>query len=840
MSANSRINTKKIASAALAGMMALGTVPAAAIAEEASSVETQSVSEVEDFQATGTKVTKATINGTEADSSSVTANGETKTIVPTEITTAGGTVITLTANTDGTYTGSDGWKYTVSGDTANKKVGTHTYSVTGTKGSERKTKSFTWTITAGSLTGVTAYNGDDTSNTTFTYNGDNQDVHFLLNGKTLTEGADYTVKYVVNGQAVSTGSETLVNAGSYTAVLTGQGDYAGVTAEVPITVNKLDLSTASVKIADTDSEDAPTLADVEVNGTKLAEGAKYTLVFKSGTTASGTTNVYGQDGSYTYTLTSTDTANITGSKDVTFNKVETLLTSVNWGNNANTVNLDDASPAYFDASKVAVSNGTSNLPTSSYTLNYEKLEDGNWVAASANDLRSAGSYRVSVSVNASSLNYQYGGVDGYFYVTVGHNTNKASAYVSYKGNLVGTGTTTGAIDVAYNGNNVADDVTVAVRTSTGATLTAGTDYEVAYYNANGEKVDSITDAGTYQIRVNLLNGWKYSDGSTTDVTTVTVDPAYVIAQVSYDGQLNYGSGHFFNHTGDAITPTIEFFAEDPDGDYVMDASGRIVEATSNTASTATRYSKVDVPASAYTVTYKNSSNQTVSSIVDNGTYTVSIVDAHSGDDADNYTVATTGDSSITVSDQRRFADVPNDEWYAQVISDAADKEYMNGYGNGFFGPEDTFTRGQAACVLYNYAQKNAASTTKTTDGASSPFSDVQDSEAYYYDAVTWAAHTGVVNGYGDGTFKPDQLVTREEFAAMLANYAQKVGNYTAASDSVLDSFADASNVDDWAKSSVAWAVANKVMGNGGFINPTAKIKRAETAAMIMNFANAMK
>lgn len=271
----------------------------------------------------------------------------------------------------------------------------------------------------------------------------------------------------------------------------------------------------------------------------------------------------------------------------------------------------------------------------------------------------------------------------------------------------------------------------------------------------------------------------------------------------------------------------------------MNASGRIVEADSSTSSTATRYSKVDVPASAYTVTYKNSSNQTVSSIVDNGTYTVSIADAHSGDDADNYTVATTGDSSITISDTRRFADVANDEWYAQVISDAAEAGYMNGYGNNFFGPEDTFTRGQAACVLYNYAKKTAGVST-STDGASSSFSDVQDSDAYYYDAVTWAAHTGVVNGYGDGTFKPDQPVTREEFAAMLANYAQKVGNYTAASDSVLDSFADASNVDGWATSSVAWAVANKVMGNGGFINPTANITRAETAAMIINFANAMK
>lgn len=61
-----------------------------------------------------------------------------------------------------------------------------------------------------------------------------------------------------------------------------------------------------------------------------------------------------------------------------------------------------------------------------------------------------------------------------------------------------------------------------------------------------------------------------------------------------------------------------------------------------------------------------------------------------------------------------------------------------------------------------------------------------------------------MDGYPDGTFKPDQPVTRQEFAAMLANYA--VGAYEAGSEADPSEFVDASSADDWAKESIEWAV----------------------------------
>lgn len=161
---------------------------------------------------------------------------------------------------------------------------------------------------------------------------------------------------------------------------------------------------------------------------------------------------------------------------------------------------------------------------------------------------------------------------------------------------------------------------------------------------------------------------------------------------------------------------------------------------------------------------------------------------------------------------------------------------MNGYADdNRFGPDDTLTRGEAACVLCNIAEAAGLDVTAGTVGAS--FTDI-DSDAYYATAVAWAERADVIHGYGDGMFRPDQPVTREEFAAMLANYASEVGGFADDDESLLAGYPDGSGVSGWARPSVAWAVANRVMGNGPTLNPTGSITRAETAAMVVNFHGA--
>ena len=206
---------------------------------------------------------------------------------------------------------------------------------------------------------------------------------------------------------------------------------------------------------------------------------------------------------------------------------------------------------------------------------------------------------------------------------------------------------------------------------------------------------------------------------------------------------------------------------------------------------------------------------------------------------DDYT--TTVEFIVVDKDKLVFNDVKPGDWFFDVVFDAQANEWMNGYADGvLFGAHDQITRGQVACVLFNMA---GGEDTNETDGSFNEvfgwksFSDV-DGKAYYGEAIAWAKQAGVVNGYGDGTFRPDAPVTREELACMLANYAKKVDQADVSvedADKVLSSMSDGASVSDWAKGSVAWAVENEIMGNAGFVNALSDITRAETAAMVVNY-----
>ena len=132
-----------------------------------------------------------------------------------------------------------------------------------------------------------------------------------------------------------------------------------------------------------------------------------------------------------------------------------------------------------------------------------------------------------------------------------------------------------------------------------------------------------------------------------------------------------------------------------------------------------------------------------------------------------------------------------------VIDGVVEKGLMKGYDNGMFGPDDKLSRAQIATMLWRYAGKPPAD--------APDFSDC-DYGAWYADCIEWARQTGVIAGYGDtNLFGPDDPVTREQLAVMLARYAQQyVGTW--ADDAVLRSKADAYAVSDWAWGSMAWAV----------------------------------
>ena len=245
---------------------------------------------------------------------------------------------------------------------------------------------------------------------------------------------------------------------------------------------------------------------------------------------------------------------------------------------------------------------------------------------------------------------------------------------------------------------------------------------------------------------------------------------------------------------------------------------------------------VALPDGSYTLTYKKD-GKVVEGLKDKGEYSVEVNPANN---LKNYTFSLTSIPVEVAKDMATgFADVADEEWYAEPVNRAKVLGYVNGLrGTEMFAPKATITRADVTCILFNMAggETEFEGRKDETGGYETGFSDV-DAHEYYALAIQWAKQAGVVNGYGDGTFNPLKQITREEFASMLANFAKSLGDDVTVenADKVLGAFADANTVSDWAESNVAWAVENGIMGNGGFINGDGMISRAETASMAVNY-----
>ena len=94
----------------------------------------------------------------------------------------------------------------------------------------------------------------------------------------------------------------------------------------------------------------------------------------------------------------------------------------------------------------------------------------------------------------------------------------------------------------------------------------------------------------------------------------------------------------------------------------------------------------------------------------------------------------------------------------------------------------------------------------------------------------------MVSGYGS-TFGPDDLITREQMAVMLFNYAKVYEMDLTVDETALQAFQDAGDISDWAQEAVLWAVSIGLLTgqSAGVLAPTATATRAEVAAILMRF-----
>ncbi|MCI5993059.1 MAG: S-layer homology domain-containing protein, partial [Clostridiales bacterium] len=115
------------------------------------------------------------------------------------------------------------------------------------------------------------------------------------------------------------------------------------------------------------------------------------------------------------------------------------------------------------------------------------------------------------------------------------------------------------------------------------------------------------------------------------------------------------------------------------------------------------------------------------------------------------------------------------------------------------------------------------------------FGDVSSGQ-WYTKAVAWAAENGIVNGYSNGNFGPNDPITREQLATILYRYTKFKSGSVEASRNYLNSFSDAGQVSAYAVEAMNWAVAGGLInGSGDKLMPTARASRAQVAAIIHRY-----
>ena len=171
-----------------------------------------------------------------------------------------------------------------------------------------------------------------------------------------------------------------------------------------------------------------------------------------------------------------------------------------------------------------------------------------------------------------------------------------------------------------------------------------------------------------------------------------------------------------------------------------------------------------------------------------------------------------------------FLDVAPNAWYKDAIQYAYDNGLMTGVSATEFAPEATTTRAMIVSIL--------ARLEGVTTAQAAGFADVNDE--WYATAVNWAANVGVVNGYEDNTFQPNTVITREQLAAILMNYAAYKGE-DVSNRADLTSYTDQPST--WATETMSWAVAEGLITGvtNDELQPQGNATRAQVAAILQRF-----
>ena len=244
---------------------------------------------------------------------------------------------------------------------------------------------------------------------------------------------------------------------------------------------------------------------------------------------------------------------------------------------------------------------------------------------------------------------------------------------------------------------------------------------------------------------------------------------------------------------------------------------------------------VEKPTEATTeVTTESTSESTTESTTENTTTAPGKPNSSGGGNGGGHRITTTESTTEVVTQaveeetevttDNRFKDVIG-HWGEEFIEYLHNLGIVNGITDELYYPDNSTKRGDFALVLSRMLELEG------TDSNIS-FTDVPD-DSYYAEAIKACAENDIYIGYGNGTFKPEKTITREEMMVIIA----KLMKVDLATDySALDNFKDGTSVSWWSKPYVVPLLDEYVVvGDNGNIKPQADITRAEMATVIYKY-----
>ncbi|MCL2767045.1 MAG: S-layer homology domain-containing protein, partial [Peptococcaceae bacterium] len=202
-----------------------------------------------------------------------------------------------------------------------------------------------------------------------------------------------------------------------------------------------------------------------------------------------------------------------------------------------------------------------------------------------------------------------------------------------------------------------------------------------------------------------------------------------------------------------------------------------------------------------------------------------VSESEPGDETQEEEITIEAEDTPLAGEPNPFADVQENAWYYDDVMYLFENDLMIGTGPDEFSPHMTMTRGAIAVVFYRQAGSPNVS------GFANIFGDVAENE-YYSAAVKWAAAKGLVLGYGDGRYGPDDIITREQLAIILYR-SEKSSGFAPDMALPVKSFSDGDQISEYAKTAVNALTTQGIINGrpGDIFDPKGNATRAEFAAM---------